>query len=67
MVVALALALTVGESFEEAPEESVSSKKRICRIPNKSASYVRIDIDQSAVECVPILDQVVKDIGGNAR
>ena len=59
LAVALIMAMSVGESFEGAPEEAANSTKRVCRNRNKSATFERIDIEHSAVERVPIPDQVV--------
>ena len=55
MAVAMALVVevAVGESFEEVPECASRMK--------------RIDVEHSAVERVPIPDQIVEHVSGNAR
>ena len=57
----LVVAMAVGESFEEAPEEGASSMEHICTIQKIGISSVlKHDIEYSAVEGVPVPDQVVE-------
>jgi len=59
------VALSIGESFEEAPE----SVNRICMIRKTGAGVFceRHDIEHSAVERMPIPDQVVEHLSGSGN
>ena len=64
--VALAVvAMTVGESFQETPEEAATSMKHICAI--NSNAFLYDYFEHSAMESVPIPDQISKHASGISR
>ena len=67
---ALVVTLTVGESFQEAPEDAaIRSMKHFSRIgKHRSFTADRFDVEHSAaMECVPVLEQVAEHFNRTVR
>ena len=63
---ALVVALTVGELFDEAPVEGANSFMKCIFWITDVSSCALIDIEHSTVKSVPILEQIFEHLGGNA-